>query len=133
MYWTRPAHISELEENRKWARSTLYGGNLDAGERPHNEPENLHTGKFSQEKVVSYMDRRKSSVSFRAPQKKSSQVAFSRLSIMTQVCKCLPLLRIRFNHLFLRQFRCSCLILEFCCEGCLYLQVMFWDLGLSLV
>lgn len=81
-------HLTELEESRKWARSALYGGALDAGERTHLEPENSHTGKFSQERTKSFLDRRKSGVSFRDGHRNSSlnAIAFSKQSIMTQVC-----------------------------------------------
>ncbi|KAG0611647.1 hypothetical protein M758_7G155000 [Ceratodon purpureus] len=83
----RPVHLSELEQNRKWARSTLYGGALDVGAGARLEPENSHTGKFSQERTKSFMDRRKTSVSFsEGVHRKSSAnaVAFNRQSIMTQ-------------------------------------------------
>lgn len=80
--------MQELEEKRRYSRSSLWGGNLDVGERGALPLENSHTGKFSQSRTKSFMDRRKSSVSFREGKRKSTlnnPIAFSRTSIMTQV------------------------------------------------
>lgn len=78
----------ELDEKRKWSRSSLFGGCLNAGKRDSMPPENSKTGQFSQTRSKSFMDRRKSSVSFRESRRKSSlnnSIAFNRTSIMTQV------------------------------------------------
>lgn len=84
----KPQHMLELDEKRKWSRSSLFGGCLNAGKRDSMPPENSKTGQFSQTRSKSFMDRRKSSVSFRESRRKSSlnnSIAFNRTSIMTQV------------------------------------------------
>ncbi|KAG0560151.1 hypothetical protein KC19_10G157400 [Ceratodon purpureus] len=83
----RPVHMMELDEKRRYSRSSLWGQNLDIGMRDPNSLENSHTGRFSQSRTKSFLDRRKSSVSFAAGRKKSSlinAIAFSRTSIMTE-------------------------------------------------
>jgi hypothetical protein len=80
--------MMELDETRRYSRSSLWGKDLDVGQRGPNTLENSHTGRFSQSRTKSFLERRKSSVSFAAGRKKSSlinAVAFSRTSILTEV------------------------------------------------
>lgn len=84
----RPVHMVELDEKRRYSRSSLWGKDLDVGQRGPNALENSHTGRFSQSRTKSFLERRKSSVSFAAGRKKSSlinAVAFNRTSILTEV------------------------------------------------
>lgn len=75
-----------LDEARRYSRSSLYGGTLNIG-GSSMAAENSHTAQYSQARNSSFMERRKSSVSFREGKRKSSTlaVAFTRNSICTEV------------------------------------------------
>lgn len=75
-----------LDEARRYSRSLLYGGTLNIGESSM-AAENSHTPQYSQTRNPSFIERRKSSVSFREGKRKSSTlaIAFTRNSICTEV------------------------------------------------